>query len=319
VVEGYLNKVRVANGIELGKLKEMIDEMNKLKADSKIILYGFNDYTKHLINLFGESREIIAIVDNDEKKIGWSYRSTPVVSFEEAMEKNRNRWVCTAIDERFEILGKITNHKSYKNEEISYFPKRGTYNPWEHSSFYKKLREEKHKAPGSMMKEDKILFLLELLKQSLYIDGDVLEAGVWQGGSAWFIAKILEKEAPEKKLVLVDFFEAMSRNNPEGVMCLDEMKGTFEFYKKTIIHQGNVDENPEFLKGKFCFIHYDMGFNEKRLSICYESLCVGGIMLFDNYGHIAGKPYKFDQWFKDRGHQVAMAPHSEQGWLIKHG
>lgn len=321
----YVNAVPAYHGFGKNLLKQMVDEVQMaMNHSSKIVLLGFNDYAKHLINLFGESNQILAVVESDHQKHGWTFRSIPVIALDEAMQLQPDIFVCTAIEERHEFLGRVTAHSDYRHQRISYFPRPTTmeesvYQPWSHSSFYRRLRQLKAQAPISMMNEQKILFLLELLEQTLYLSGDVLEVGVWQGGSAWFMAHLLLHEALPKKLVLVDFFETLPRANSESVMCLDEIKSSFAFYPYTLIHQGNVDMHPEFVNMRqYCFIHYDLGFDAARLQLCFDCLQPGGILLLDNYGLITANPCLFEHWFAQRGHRIAAAPHSEQGWVIKH-
>lgn len=193
------------------------------------------------------------------------------------------------------------------------------YDPWRHSAFYRQLRPGATSGSQSMLNEHKIQFLVECLKQTLHLGGDVLEVGVWQGGSAWPLARLLSDRGLKKRLVLLDFFETLPPDNPEGIMCLDEIREWFSFYPPAEIYSGNVDEHPEpMTDGTWCFVHYDAGFRSGRLAKCFERLQPGGIMILDNYGHIAANPGKFDAWFAKRDHEVSTTPQSEQGWVFKH-
>jgi predicted O-methyltransferase YrrM len=171
-----------------------------------------------------------------------------------------------------------------------------------------------------MLSPAKVQLLLETARQTLHLPGHVLEVGAWQGGSAWSLARLLLAQGLDKQLVLLDFFEELPRTNPEGVMCLDEIRHWFSFYPGAEIHSGNVDLRPAPLVAhEWCFIHYDAGFSAERLARCFDQLQVGGIIVLDNYGHIAANPGRFQRWFEARGHAVSSPPDSEQGWVLKHG
>ena len=322
----YINTARELHGVDRAHLRELITRITG--KPTPMVLLGYSDYAKHVVNVFGADGDVVAIADDDEAKHGWHFRSVPVVDLETAMTLRPAHFVVTAPLDRVRWLGWVTAHPSYEHVPVSYFPTGGSgesgderfYDPWRHSPFYRGDSD----AVGaddrlSMMGRQKILFLVETLNQTLHLHGDVLELGVWQGGSARWLARALEAHGLDKRLVLVDFFETLPRTNSEAIMCLDEVRHVFSFYPHTSIHQGDVDERPKPLRSAtWCFVHYDAGFNARRLGRCFGRLEVGGVMVLDNYGHVAANPGRFDAWFAERGHAVAKVPHSEQGWVLKH-
>jgi hypothetical protein len=210
------------------------------------VFTGFSDYAKHLVNLFGESGAVIAIADDYIASKGWTFRSIPVISIDEALKKRPDFFVCTSPEHRVEARSRITTSAYYKRQQVLLFPppnsKEGRfYDPWTHSSFYRGLRQPTTSGPGSMLNEGRVQFLIENLKQSLHLSGDILEVGVWQGGSAWTIAKLLQQRALGKRLVLCDLFEEAPRTNGESVMCEDEIADALSFHPPTEIHAGNVN------------------------------------------------------------------------------
>jgi predicted O-methyltransferase YrrM len=320
----YLNVARRQNGVDRAMLKTMVLKVGRLRGT--IVLCGLSDYAKHLVNIFGEHGAVLGIADDAPHRQGWNFRGVPVISVDEALSRLPDHFVCTRIEDRVQYLAAVTSHEDYHDQPVHCFPEPSTeegmfYDPWKHSRFYRELRSETHteSIPGSMLSSGKIQLLVETAKQTLHLGGDVLEVGTWQGGSAWPLAKLLLAAEKPKRLVLLDFYEQLSRTNPEGVMCEDEIRDTFAFYPRAEIHAGNVDLKPEpMLSGDWCFVHYDAGFAAERLANCFDRLQVGGIIVLDNYGHIKGNPSRFDRWFENRGHVVSSPPGSEQGWVLKH-
>ena len=321
-VDAYLVSARRTNGVDRGLLGEMVRKISQHAG--KLVLVGWSDYAKHLVNVFGVDDGVIAIADDVRSAKGWQFRSIPVVSMDEAVALKPDHFVCTRVEDRVRALGAITTHPEYQRQKVHCFPqpysKDGRfYDPWQHSEFYRELRSTVTGSPQSMLNESKIQFLVECLKQTLHLEGDVLEVGTWQGGSAWPLAKLLASRGLEKRLVLLDFFETLPPHISEGIMCLDEIQEWFSFYPQAEIHSGNVDQHPEpMTEGTWCFIHYDAGFNPNRLARSFGRLQPGGIMILDNYGHVAANPGKFDNWFAKRNHEVSTTPQSEQGWVFKH-
>jgi hypothetical protein len=323
-LQAYVGMARRQNGVDRGMLESMVMTTGQLRGT--IVLCGWSDYAKHLVNIFGEHGAVLGIADDAPFRAGWTFRGVPVIAIDDALARRPDHFICSRIEDRVQYLAAVTAHENYRDQPVHCFPAPSTaegqfYDPWKHSRFYRELRngDTADSPPGSMLTPEKIQLLLETAKQTLHLDGGVLEVGAWQGGSAWPLAKLMLAAGKPKRLVLLDFFEALSRTNPEGVMCEDEIRHWFTFYPRAEIHAGNVDERPEpILSGEWCFVHYDAGFGSRRLEHCFDRLQVGGIMVLDNYGHIGGNPGRFDRWFAARDHVVSSPPGSEQGWVLKH-
>ena len=288
------------------------------------MLAGWSDYAKHLVNVFGVDGQVLAIADDEHAGKGWRFRDVPVLGVDEAVALAPDHFVCTDVENRVHHLGRISTHPEYANQQVHCFPSPYSnegrfYDPWQHSAFYRNLRHPDGTAPPqSMLSETGVQFLVECLRQTLKLGGDVLEVGTGQGGSAWPLARLLADLGLTKRLVLLDFFEALPRKHSEAVMYSKEIREYFEFYPPTEVHVGNADQNPgPIVEGSWCFIHYDAGFNANRLARCFGRLQQGGIMVLDNYSNIAANPGKFDAWFEARGYQVSTVPNSGQGWVVK--
>lgn len=64
-------------------------------------------------------------------------------------------------------------------------------------------------APRTLVAPDRCYVLCTLLRQSLALDGEVVECGVYRGGTAAMMAKIIAETNARKKLYLFDTFRGM--------------------------------------------------------------------------------------------------------------
>lgn len=150
------------------------------------------------------------------------------------------------------------------------------------------------------------------------LDGDVIECGVYKGGSSFLLAKKLKELNSDKKLYALDTFEGHpyddEKNMPKELLDeayngelpekmvgtlndvnLDEIKKCFaeEKLDNTVFMKGLFEDGFKLiLDKKFCFAHVDA---DSYLSVkqCIEFLkdriVTNGIILFDDYNHPAYK------------------------------
>jgi O-methyltransferase len=309
---------KYADGSILGSLAEKCRQ-----RPEGIVLLGMTSIAKHLVNLFGGHGRVLAIADDSPKKQGWSYRGVPVMPLDEAMRLPVKQFACAAIEGRFELVGRVLVHPAYANQPIAYAPDdpASTHrDPWKHDTFYRGLSQALSTGPATRIGRQTLLFLVEALRSSLHLPGDVLELGVLQGGSAFGLAHaLLDAGRTDKELVLLDLFEEQPADCPVWTMCLDEVKSHLAIYPRATIRQGNIDDHPEWIvNGRYCFVHYDFDFNVQWLDWIWPTIVPGGMLVLDNYGHVPGLSALFDAWFAARGHRVAVSGHNVQGWVIKH-
>ena len=79
--------------------------------------------------------------------------------------------------------------------------------------------------------------LLELLGEALGADGDVVELGCYKGETSVLLQKMLQKEAPEKKLWLYDSFMGLPEKTAEDSSAAGDQfkKGELDVSKKEVV------------------------------------------------------------------------------------
>lgn len=157
----------------------------------------------------------------------------------------------------------------------------------------------------SLLKPDRLRFLLFLLQNQIYkkINGDVIEVGVFRGGSIIKMGLKLKELKSNKIIYGVDTFEGHPYSSEEDIMedgKIYHPKGRysdtdFEKVKKIILEKGADNivlykgkiNNISVLKNKkFCFAHVDVDTyisTRQCIEFLKSRIAKGGMILFDDY------------------------------------
>jgi predicted O-methyltransferase YrrM len=289
------------------------------KEGRRVGLIGFNEMSKHIVNLCGDS--IKGFYDPAPWKTGITFRGKPVLGLTERMDITHLA-VCdydlaydfsAAISRLYNdkvplyCSGRLDNKSTVKIDVLK------------QEQIYKDISAQAHQAPKSMMNPEKMGFVMELLRYAISLPGDIVEMGVWQGGSAWYFAKVLEWYRLDKHIFLVDLFEKLV-DNRNATMCHDEIARSLSFYPHVTMMPGLIND-PAILSQledrTFCFAHYDLAMYDQPLELLWQNLSPGAPLILDNYGHLAANPVRFERFFEARGTRIIRQPWSEQGLVFK--
>jgi len=171
-----------------------------------------------------------------------------------------------------------------------------TYRPWFESPFqriYAPIAERTDVTP------DRAYVLRELCFQSLPIEGDAAECGVYRGGTAFLLADIFARQTSRPvALHLFDTFSGMPASANEdpsahregdfGDTSLSDVQRYLAGFSNVIFHPGLI---PGTFTGvvmqRFAFVHIDVDLYRSVRDCCeffYPRLSPGGYMVFDDYG-----------------------------------
>lgn len=163
------------------------------------------------------------------------------------------------------------------------------------------------------------------------IQGDIVECGVWKGGSSMAAIQSLIhfNDTQEREIYLYDTYEGMSEptdddkavsgesakdmlNNSDigdstSVWCyssIDEVKSNIHQlgYPKSKIHfvKGKVEDSiPKEIPQKIAILRLDTDWYEStkhELEYLYPLLVSGGVLIIDDYGHWAGAKKAVDEY-----------------------
>ena len=143
------------------------------------------------------------------------------------------------------------------------------------------------------------------------VPGDLIETGVWRGGAVIFMRAVLEAyEDTDRTVWVADSFQGLPKPDPSRIsdvqdalwkhselaVSLEEVRGNFERY-------GLLDEQVRFLPGWFedtlpaapierlAVLRLDGDMYDSTmvaLDALYPKVSVGGYVIVDDYGAVAG-------------------------------
>ncbi|MGH8678072.1 MAG: TylF/MycF/NovP-related O-methyltransferase [Burkholderiales bacterium] len=196
--------------------------------------------------------------------------------------------------------------------------------------------------PYTMTSPERLFSLIEAVRyiSRAAIAGDVVECGVWRGGSMMAAALTLVEEGDrERDLYLVDTFEGMSapsehdvavngtsasflldqqdKFDPDSAWCyatLDEVRAAMATigYDMGRMHfiQGKVEDTiPEHAPHSIAMLRLDTDWYEStrhELEHLYPRLSPGGVLIIDDYGHWKGCRQAVDEYFEARNIRLLL-------------
>jgi hypothetical protein len=171
------------------------------------------------------------------------------------------------------------------------------------------------------------------------IPGDVVECGVWRGGSMHVVARVLDQHGVyDRDLYLYDTFEGMTPPTVEDVRfdgqsaaarlaesdkqtsmvwafaSLEDVKDGFSRvpYPTERLHfiKGPVEETvPKYLPEKISILRLDTDWYEStahELTHMYDRLVPGGVLMIDDYGWWQGSRKATDEFLDRTGEPLLL-------------
>ncbi len=197
--------------------------------------------------------------------------------------------------------------------------------------------------PFTMTSPERIVALIRALEYICKneIEGDIVECGVWKGGSAMIAAEtLINLNSKNRNIYLYDTFEGMSeptekdvsffgkkarqmmteqdKNNSFSVWCyspLDEVKrnlySTNYPAEKLKFIAGKVEDTiPENIPQKIALLRLDTDWYEStihELKHLFPLLSQYGVLIIDDYGHWQGCRKAVDEYISDNKIRIFLS------------
>ena len=171
-----------------------------------------------------------------------------------------------------------------------------TYSPWlTDSDFQVAYQKIKH---HTLVDIHRCYELWTLAKQLSAVDGDILEVGVWRGGTGAILAEAV-KAIPSKTVYLADTFagvvkagenDTSYRSGEHADTSLDMVKELVKSMnlKNVTLLQGMFPEDTaDRISGSISLLHCDVDVyqsSKDTVEWCLPRLSTGGVIIFDDYG-----------------------------------
>jgi O-methyltransferase len=185
----------------------------------------------------------------------------------------------------------------------------------------------------TLVSPDRAQVLYSCALQAGAVEGDFIECGVYQGGTAMLLQRALESPRAVfgKRLLLFDTFEGMPENGASGDSYLAGELGDTSY--QDVLDRLGTSGNTDVFKGfipdtfariadrRFAFAHVDVDIYQSIRDCCefiYPRLNPGGWMVFDDYGFpsCAGGRRAIDEFFAERPEVPIVLP-TGQALLVK--
>jgi hypothetical protein len=223
---------------------------------------------------------------------------------------------------------------------VRYSPDRGErtcdFTPWQNSII--KIVE-----PYTMTSRERLHALIEAIRyvSNAGISGDVVECGVWKGGSMMAVAlALMQFKASDRHLYLFDTFEGMPQpraidsrfdgmqasevfeahrtgNDSSDYCCspIEDVERALRTtgYPSDLVHlvKGKVERTiPDHAPKSIALLRLDTDWYEStkhELEHLYPRLQRGGILIIDDYGHWQGCKAAVDEYFNKTRQRIFLS------------
>ena len=190
-------------------------------------------------------------------------------------------------------------------------------------SLFKKIRREKRIAQSFW----ELFNIYRLVQQTRKVKGDVVEVGVYRGGSAKLIAEL----KGGKSLYLFDTFEGIPQKSRIDKHRSGDFKETshedveryLKNYKNIFVVKGVFPDSANMIRDKkFSFVHLDVDMYKSTLDslgFLYNKMSEGGVILSHDYNSKScpGVKKAFDEFFSNKKEPVVELSATSQCLVIK--
>ena len=174
----------------------------------------------------------------------------------------------------------------------------------------------------------------QALSQVSHLNGDIIEVGVWRGGSSAILGRRSIVENIDAKLWLCDTFTGVVKSSDRdeyfmgGEVSDTSAKHVSDLMREVGINNYSIiegifpDETGNLIETnsiRFCHIDVDTYLSAKdTVDWVWDKMSMGGIIIFDDYGHVQcnGITDYVDEQAK-LSDRCVMHNHNGQAWLIK--
>lgn len=176
--------------------------------------------------------------------------------------------------------------------------------------------------PYTLVPAESCYVLQCLARQATHCAGEFWECGVYKGGTAMLLERVLAGSGTPATLRLFDTFEGLPDADPardfhrrgefaDTSRAAVAARLTADFVR---IHAGRIPESFAGLEDcRIAFAHVDVDLYDSVLNCCrfiYPRLSAGGVMVFDDYGlrFCPGARKAVDEYFQGKPEAVLVLP-----------
>jgi len=263
----------------------------------KVALYGFGDNMKWLYRILREEGKNPILCDWRKSFIGYDCGGETVVSVDK-LDNSEHILVVSCIEE----IGALKDsfryliEKKYDKLPVIY-DRSEPHNPYKQEYPYKEIQEKARARAISMIGDDQLFDLMQFIRATAEVPGDVVEFGSLHGGSGAILVESVNHYANGKKPVwLFDTFAGIPKsrygldhrwNGAFSNNSYSDVSNAFKDCPNVKVVQGNICETYKQVKNPISFGYLasdTMETGELLLNFMWEKLSPGGIICVCDYG-----------------------------------
>ena len=195
----------------------------------------------------------------------------------------------------------------------------------------------------TLLKQSKNYDLYDLLLESLTVQGEIIELGVWRGITTRRIGAVMKRSGVDKKIYACDSFEGfgsetITKEDTSLFRSISRLKKKFtaagdvpavleqffDHYQITgFCVKGFFSKSLKAIEDeKFCFAHVDCDAYSSHvdcLNFIYPRLSSGGCIVFDDYNEKKwpGASKAIDEFFEDKPESIKLSDKKENSaWHV---
>lgn len=308
--------------------------MHRISASpfKKIALLGFSENMRMIFRLLKEEGQEPVLCDWREEFIGYDCGGKEVVSVD-TLYKTTDILIVICVED----ITLMKDAMSYLfNSNLNTIPTiydRGEiHDPYHQEEPFISIRERARNRAISMISEPQLFDLLQFIRNTSNIEGDVVEYGSLYGGSGAVIVEAVNYYCKQKKVWLFDSFDGI----PDSKYGLDyhwngsfsdnsysAVRDAFKDCSNVNVVQGNIIDTHNQVPGKISFGYLasdTIESGEILLNFMWPRLSPGGIIAICDYGSFPNAiPLTMycDKFFEDKKDAFIFHPTKVGLFVIK--
>lgn len=267
----------------------------RIESSEPVALVGFGENLKWLARILSERNQNFAIHDHRSEFVGYDCCRKTVRPLDEVSDGTSQVVVCFSefnlVSGVVQIL--VVHPRLASIPTLTYLTE---HRPWMDQLPYSHVFERATQRAQSVNSPGRLFNLLQLVEQTVDVDGDVVEFGTFAGGTAAILCEGLAEWAPQKHLLLFDSYEGLPAS-PLGVdarwqgafanVSRKEVERRFEDKGTVHLITGDILDNLHRVPERLSLVHVDVDTYhaaQKVTEHIWPRLSPGGVVLFDDYG-----------------------------------
>lgn len=294
-----MKQERSRRSVELAEhIPEIVTRLlRRIESDphERIALLGFSEAMKWIYRLLAEAGRPPLLCDWRPEFVGYDCSGGTVVHIDRIRSLD-DPLLVLCVDDVNAIKSGVRHLIENRFDDVAtIYEVAEPYEPYDQEEPYRTIATRARARAQSMIADDKLFNLIQYIKCTTGIDGEVVEFGTFNGGSSAMIVEAVNHYGV-RPVALLDSFEGIPRSRygldyrwtgSFSNNSYAEVKAAFSDCPHVRVIKGNFVETHKAITGRVSFCHIAVDTLEAShtlLDAVWPRLSPGGIIVVDDYG-----------------------------------